>query len=104
MGIADGLFNQNITSISSVSLDGRNNKTTTVVYSDVKCRWRPSKEVVLDSNNEEQIAIIEAWIPAEFTVLYDYQVIFNSKTYNVTKVEQYFNVFGELDHNKLYLT
>ena len=103
MSLISAFLNQNITSVLSVSIDGRNNKTTTVVYTNVPCRWVNSIKRVLDNNNEVQQSTIEVWINPSYTILYDYQIVKDSTTYRILRIENRYDLAGNLDHIKLFL-
>lgn len=103
MSLVSAFCNQTINSISSVSLDGRNNRTTTVVYSNVPCRWTANSKRILDRDNEVQIASIECWLPPQYTILYDYQIVKGTITYRIIRIEEKYDLAGNLDHTKLFL-
>jgi hypothetical protein len=103
MGLADLLLNQNIDTIQSVTIDGRGNKTASTVYSNVRCRWSPSTKRVLDRDNELSSTAVECWIPADYDIEYNYQIVKDSTTYRILRIEKKYNLYGQLDHIKLYL-
>ena len=103
MSLISVFLNQTINSISSVSIDGRNNKTTTIVYSNVPCRWTASTKRVLDNNNEEKIATVECWIGPEYVIRYDYQIIKGTTAYRIISINEKYDLAGNLDHFKLFL-
>lgn len=103
MSLATAFFNQTINSIYSVSIDGRNNKTTTVVYSNVPCRWNSSSKRILDNNNEVQISTIECWISSSYTIQYDYQITKDNKIYRIVRIDEKYDLAGNIDHIKLFL-
>ena len=103
MGLAEMMMNQNIDIIQSVTTDGRGNKTTATAYSNVRCRWSPTTKRVIDQDNELSSTAVECWIPANYTIEYNYQIVKDSTTYRILRIEKKYNLYGGLDHIKLYL-
>jgi len=104
MSILEGLLGQSIDSICSITTDGYGDTTQTIVYSDVPCRWQNITERIVNSINEEVTATIKIWLlPVYSDVLYSYQIVQNSKTYNIQLIKSVYDLDGNLDHIKMFL-
>lgn len=103
MGLVAGLLNQTINRIYSVSIDGYSDTSTTLVYSDVACRWQERIDKVLDSNGEEVTTTVDVWLDENKTIEYDYQIKKGSEVYRVVAREYRYNLSGNIDHVRLWL-
>ena len=104
MGIADGLFDQVITSIYSVSTNGYGDETLTLVFSSVPCRWQEISTQVTTGLRETKESKVSVWVPSEYsTILPDYRVVVGTETYIVVSVDNKYNISGTIDHVRLYL-
>lgn len=101
--IFSGLMNQNINYIYSVSLDSAGDEATTLVYSDVSCRWVERLNRTVNNQGEEVVSKVDVWIPPTYTIEYDYQVVKGTETYLVIGREYKRDIFGNVDHVRLYL-
>jgi hypothetical protein len=103
MSIISLFVRNTITSISSTTSDEYNDKTETVVYTNVPCRW---EEVMLEKikvAGEEKEFFIRCWVLPDIEVESGYRVLYEGTTYEVVGFEKYTNVFGQQDHSVLYL-
>ncbi len=103
MSIVSMFLRNKITSILSTTSDAYNDKTETVVYSNVRCRW---EEVMLEKanvNGVEKEFGVRCWILPKYTIKSGYRVLYKGETYEVVGFERYTNVFGQDDHTVLYL-
>jgi len=103
MGIVAGLLNQNINKIFSVTVDEYSDTSTTLVYSDVNCRWQEKINKVVDSNGEEVTTTVDVWLDPDKTIEYDYQIKKDSEVYRVVAREYRYNLYGIKDHVRLWL-
>jgi len=95
---------QNIDYIKSVTIDGRNNKTLSIRYDNVTCRWNPSEKRVLNDKQELVTSSVEVWLPAEYEdVSYSDIIVKNSVNYQIARKIPRYDLMGNLDHIKLYL-
>ncbi len=103
MSIVTLFLNNTITSISSTTSDAYNDKTPTVIYSNVKCRW---EEVFIEEAKAVGITKeyqIRCWILPDLDIKSSYQVVYEGKIYEVVGLEKYTNIDGQHDHTMMYL-
>jgi len=103
MSLVSGLLNQNIDSISSVSLDGYGDSTPTIVYSNVPCRWEEKVERVISPTLGIMESSVSVWLLPVYEVEYNYVIIKGSETYKMVSREYKYDITGRHDHTKLYL-
>ncbi len=103
MSIITLFLNNTITSISSTTSDAYNDKTPTVVYSNVKCRW---EEVFIEEAKPAGITKefqIRCWILPSYVIKSGYQVVYEGRIFEVVGLEKYTNIDGQHDHTMMYL-
>lgn len=103
MSIVAAFLNNIITSISKTTSDAYNDKTETVVYTNVPCRW---EEVMLESakfSGMEKEFSIRCWLLPSYTIKSGYRVLYKGITYEVVGYEKYTDVTGKDDHTVVYL-
>lgn len=103
MSIISGALNQTIDSIKSVTSNEYNDKTLTVVYSDVRCRWQEKITQVVNSIGEEVTSKVQVWILPTITIKEGYRIVKDSITYVVVAYEKEYDLNGIHDHTKCYL-
>ena len=104
MSLINGLVNQTIDSIVTTTSDGYGDKTQTTIYENVPCRWQDKIERITNNNNEEVTTTVKVWLlPSYSGILYTYQILQNSVTYNIQLIDNNYDLDGELDHIVLYL-
>jgi len=103
MSLISGLLNHTIDYIKSVSLDGYGDETTSIVYSDVPCRWVDSVKVITDRDARLRQVRAEVWILPEYEVQSTYEIVKDSETYKIVGIEKRYTLSGEHDHTKLYV-
>lgn len=103
MSIVTMFLRNTITSISSTTSDAYNDKTETVVYTNVPCRW---EEVMMETakiDGMEKEFGIRCWILPSYDIKSGYRVKYNGVTYEVVGFEKYTDVTGKHDHTVMYL-
>ena len=104
MSILEGLLGQSIDSICSTKTNGYGDTTQIIKYTSVPCRWQNITERIVNSINEEVTATIKIWLlPVYSDFLYSYQIVQNSKTYNIQLIKSVYDLDGNLDHIKMFL-
>jgi len=104
MSIVSGTFNQTLTSVSrKKSKDTYGDTTASVMYSNVKCRWNERNGKVVSENMEIIDYTIDAWVEGTYTIAYNYEVVYDGKTYKVVAFENKRGLSGSIDHVRLYL-
>jgi len=104
MSILEGLLGQTIDTIAKTSTNGYGDVTQTIIYTNISCRWQNITERIVNNVNEEVTATIKIWLlPAYSDVLYSYQIVQNSKTYNIQLIKDVYDLDGNLDHIKMLL-
>ena len=103
MSIISSAMNQTITSISSVTSNEYNDKTTTVVYNDVRCRWQEKTSMITTSSGEEVTSRIQVWVMPTISVLEGYRVIKDDVTYVIVGYEKRYDLNGNHDHTAIFL-
>ena len=103
MSIIAPFLKQIVSTISSVSEDKHGTKTPTTVYSNVRCRWENKINQVLTATGEVVETSTEMWVTSAYTILEDYKVVKNSKTYVVIAVYEGYNLVGQLDYYRAFL-
>ena len=103
MSLIAGLCNQNITSISSATVDGYGDETFTVKYSDVPCRWEDAVGQVVSGTSELVVYEIIAYIFPNYEIEYNYEIIKDDVKYRILAFENKRGLGGKVDHIKVYL-
>lgn len=103
MGIADGMFNQTVTSISAVTLNKYGDRTASLLYSNQACRWQGKSGVVYSKATEEKSYEVEMWVASTCKIDTDYEVVKNNETYIVVGVFPEYSLEGVQDHKKVFL-
>jgi len=104
MSIVSAFMTQTIDYIKSVTVDGRNNKTLSIRYTDVTCRWSPGEKRILLPTGEFVSVAIEAWIPEQYDeVAFSDIIIKDEINYQIVRKDIKYDLMGNLDHIKLYL-
>jgi len=103
MGLADGLFNQTVTSISSITRNTYGDPAASLLYSNTKCRWQGKIGVVFSKTTEERSYQVEMWVASSCQIDVDYQVEKDSEKYIVVGVLPAVSLEGTLDHKKVFL-
>jgi hypothetical protein len=103
MSLIDGMINQTIDTISSVSRNAYGKETLTTVYSDVPCRWQEStvrSHTILAEKLDYDITV---WLLPTYNILSSYIVTKDSQDYKIVKIRKHHALSGELDHISLLL-
>jgi hypothetical protein len=104
MSITDGLMNQTIDAISSVTINQYNDKTLSTKYEDVKCRWQETIGRTVNKDGEEVSYTVTAWIPAKYDDIdYDWRIERDYEIYTVVGITKHISLQGEIDHIRLFL-
>jgi len=103
MSLVTGLLNQNITSISSYSKDVYGDKTYTVIYQDVPCRWQEILEQELLPTGESITYTIIVWFYPDISIRRGYKIIKDSTNYIVQKISVKYDLDGNADHIQGFL-
>ena len=104
MSLVDGLLNQKIDSIVSVTKDGYGDETQTTVFTKVPCRWQNTVETITTRDNETVTTTAKVWLfPSYNSILYSYQIVQDSITYNIKLIKNVVDLDGNLDHIVVYL-
>ena len=104
MSIIANALNQTVPSISSVISDEYGDKTTTVIYNDVRCRWQEKISMVTTSTGEEVTSKVQMWVMPDISVLEGYRISKDDTTYVVVAYEKWYDISGIHDHNKVFLS
>ena len=105
MSLCAGLFNQMIDGIYSDSVNQFGDATYTLVYSNVKCRWQEKVKTIINRVREEVSAKVEVWIDKDYTIIEEnWKVVKDGEDYFVNAIEKKYDIMGNLDHIKLYLS
>jgi len=104
MSLISNVLHHTIDSITSVSIDVFNTRTTTTVYTDVPCRWEKKTNVLTNRDAVMQIATVEVWLLPEYSDIgYDHEFVKDDEVYKVVGLDERYNLSGVLDHIKVYL-
>ena len=103
MSIISGLLNQTATSISSYTKDVYGDKTYTVVYSDVSCRWQEILEEEILGTGKVITYTIKMFLMPSVKVKRGYKVIRDGANFTVRKINTLCDLDGEVDHFEVYL-
>jgi hypothetical protein len=103
MSLISGLTNQTIDSISSVSRNAYNKETKTEVYSSVPCRWQHAVDRNQSSISEKLDYDIVAWLEPDYSIESSYIITKDEKDYKIVKINEHYDLSGELDHISLFL-
>jgi hypothetical protein len=103
MSIVAMFLKDKITSIFSTTSDEYNDKTETVVYSNIPCRWENQMLEKAKVSGIQKEFSIRCWILPRYIVKSGYRFLFEGVTYEVVGFETYANVFGQADHTVVYL-
>jgi hypothetical protein len=104
LAIIEKLLNHPSTlSFYSVSRNKHGDVIPTSVYTGVKCRWDETTNIVTNRDGQEIVSNINVWILPSYTILEDYEVVKDSKTYKIVGMETKYSIFGIPDHIRLYL-
>jgi len=103
VSLLDGLANQTIDTISSVTRDAYSKETLTTVYLNVPCRWQESTVRSQSILSEKLDYDIIAWIAPTYTILSSYIVTKDSENYKIVKIRKHYDLAGTLDHISLLL-
>lgn len=103
MGLVDSLFNQTITSISSVTPNGYGDPVETVAYTSVKCRWQQKTGTIADKKGQTITYAVEVYMSPNYTVSEQDRFIYQGDTYVVIGVEPHITFSGTVDHLQVYL-
>lgn len=106
--LIDGLLNQTITSISSVTRDGYGRVVSTELYTNVKCRWQEKFTIILDKTGHEAVVKVQVWVKdthnnEDVSIDVDYVFTYQSRTYTVVAYEHHYDIFGTVEYIKVYL-
>ena len=104
MSIISGLLNQTIDYISSVTSDEYNDKTTTVLYNDIRCRWQEKVSMVVNAIGEEVTSKIQVWIMPDISITEGYRVVKDDVTYVIVGYEKRYDINGNHDHTAIFLS
>lgn len=102
MSIISGLLNQTLTSISSVTKDGFGDISSTVVYSDIPCRFQEMIEQEVLATGEVVTYTVKMFLYPDIDIRKGYSVVYNLKTYTVQKVNPKYDLDGEKDHLEVW--
>ena len=103
MSLVTGLLNQTITSISSYSKDVYGDKTYTVIYQDVPCRFQEILEQELLPTGESITYTVKVWLYPDILIRRGYKVIKDSTNYIIQKISIKYNLDGKADHIECFL-
>lgn len=103
MSIIDGLLNQTVTSISSYTKDVYGDKTFTVIYSDVSCRWQEILEEEVLPTGKVVTYTVKMFLMPNIVVKRGNKVIKDGAEFIVRKIHTLCNLDGEVDHFEIYL-
>jgi len=113
MSLVDGLLNQTITTIRSITLDAYNDvSASSTVYSNVPCRWQENSKLTVDQRErlsgaglQSKIAeaSVEVWLDSSYEISTDYEFVKGGEVYKVVAVEKKYDIDGVVDHVKVYL-
>ena len=103
MGLIDGLYNQVIDTVASVTHDGYGDETSTTIYSSVPCRWVEQNTQLVTGIRETKESKVSVWLSPNYTILYDYKIIKDGEPYEIVSVEKKRSFDGTIDHVRLYL-
>jgi len=99
-----GLFmNQNIEAISKVSRDKWGDRTSTILYQNVPCRFTDNLTKIREVSSEGDKVDAVAYIEKKFVVAMDYIVTFESEDYIISGFAKERDLFGKVHHQKLIL-
>lgn len=104
MSLVDGLLNQTVDTIYSVSKDRYGDVTKSSEYTNEKCRWQNKIGRLVNTQGEDINYEVEVWLSKEHTdIRNDWRVVKDSKEYQVKAYAHLHDLMGNLDHIKLYL-
>jgi hypothetical protein len=104
MSLISGLVKQKIDYIYSITRDAYGDKTLTLEYQSIPCRWQEKIQQVIDKDGEEKKSSVEVWIyPKYSSIQHDWQITKDSEDYFVVSIEKKYDLGGNLDHIKLFL-
>ena len=97
------LFQQRIRSVSQISRDKWGDRTNTVLYQNVACRFTYDTARVREAMAEDEKVDAVAYIHAKYTIKPDYIFTFEGEDYIVIKVFKETDIFGNTHHQKIAL-
>ena len=103
MSLISGATNQTIDYIYSISRTKTGDKSRTLLYSNVPCRWEERTTIVKLPNNEEKTTKALAWLLPNYSVTENYEIVKDSETYTVVSVEKRYGLGGNHDHTRVAL-
>lgn len=95
-------LNQTATRKAQTSVD-QFGKVTTDAGTDFKCRAQGSKAKVINDEGQEVTADLEMWVKPNQEMKSNDKIVFESKVYSVSKIEDKRNLSGRTNHKKLLL-
>ena len=103
MSLVAGLLNQSITGIYRVSTDGYGDTSTTIVHSNVQCRWEEIVSEISTKSGDSKKYKVTMWVMPDITIKEGYQVVKDSETYIVIDAQKQYGIDGVHDHTEVFL-
>ena len=103
MSLISGMINNIVDNIYSVRKDKYNDIIKTVVYSNVKCRFRKSTRRSLTTDSDKLIYNAKMYILPSYTLQEDYIVEKDGEMYTVARIQEKRGLSGNLDFYEVYL-
>ena len=103
MSIISLVLHNTIDTIRLVTLDSYNSRNTTVVYSDVPCRWEKKVNIITNRDAIPQISTVEVWLLPDYDISYNHEFIKDSEVYKIVGITDGVDLNGNLDYIKVYL-
>jgi len=102
LSLVAGLLHETIDIYSTV-LNKNSDRTRTILYSNVECRWEENVSVVVGKDVKEKRARVNVWILPTYTILEDYEIIKDDEVYKIVAVSKRKDINGNTDHIRLWL-
>ena len=103
MSIVSLVLHNIIDIIQLVVLDAYNSRNTTVVYSDVPCRWEKKVNIITNRDAIPQISTVEVWMLPNYDITYNHEFIKDDEVYKIVGITDGIDLNGNLDYIKVYL-
>ena len=103
MSLISAFVNNTITTISSATTDAYNDKTLTMVYENIPCRWEEAMNETAKVNGMMVEFGVRCWLLPSYEIKSDYHFLFEGNSYEVVGLEKYRDVSGKHDHTVVYL-
>ena len=104
MSIIEGLLNQKIDYIYSVTRDGYGDVTRSEIYNSVPCRWQETLNRVLNIDGEEVTTTIEVWLPPAYSdIAFTWEFKKDGLIHGLINYSKKYGLDGALDHIKVYM-